>query len=75
MQPLLNLGARIAVIAPAGVPDPDLLESGMALLREWGYDVIPGEHLGASFRYNGGTTQQRTQDLNWALTNEGIDAV
>jgi len=51
------------------------LETGMALLREWGYDVIPGQHLRASFRYNGGTTQQRTQDLNWALTNEGIDAV
>jgi len=75
MQPLLKLGARIAVVAPAGIPDPDLLEAGMALLREWGYEVIPGEHLRAFFRYNGGTTQQRTQDLNWALTGEGIDAV
>ena len=47
----------------------------MALLRDWGYDVIPGENLHASFRYNGGTAQQRAQDLNWALTSEDIDAV
>jgi muramoyltetrapeptide carboxypeptidase len=75
MQPLLKPGARIAIVAPAGIPDADLLEKGMALLRDWGYDVIAGEHLRASFRYNGGTTHQRAQDLNWALTSEAIDAV
>jgi muramoyltetrapeptide carboxypeptidase len=75
MQPLLNSGARIAVVAPAGIPDPALLQMGMDLLREWGYEVVPGEHLRASFRYNGGTTRQRIQDLNWALTSEDIDAV
>ena len=47
----------------------------MDLLREWGYDVVPGEYLRASFRYNGGTTRQRAHDLNWALTSEDIDAV
>ena len=75
MQPLLQPGARIAVVAPAGIPNPEILEQGMGLLREWQYDVIPGKHLHASYRYTGGTVAQRVQDLNWALTSEDIDAV
>jgi muramoyltetrapeptide carboxypeptidase len=75
VQPLLKRGARIAVVAPAGIPDPDLLDKGMALLGDWGYDVVPGKHLRASYRYNGGTLTQRVQDLNWALSGEDLDAV
>lgn len=47
----------------------------MALLREWGYVVVPGRHLLASHRYNGGTVEQRVLDLNWALTSEHVQAV
>lgn len=47
----------------------------MALLREWGYVVVPGRHLLASHRYNGGTLEQRVLDLNWALTSEHVQAV
>lgn len=75
MQPLLHGGARIAVVAPAGIPDPDLLGRGMRLLQDWGYRVVPGESLLASHRYNAGTFAQRVKDLNWALTSEHIDAV
>lgn len=72
---LLKPAARIAVVAPAGIPDRDLLDKGMALLSEWGYEVVPGRHLLASHRYNGGTVQQRVLDLNWALTSEDVQAV
>jgi muramoyltetrapeptide carboxypeptidase len=75
VQPLLKPGARIAVVAPAGIPDPDLLGKGMALLSDWGYDVVPGKHLHASHRYNAGTPAQRVLDLNWALTGENLDGV
>ena len=47
----------------------------MALLREWGYVVVPGRHLLASHRYNGGTLEQRVLDLNWALTSKHVQAV
>jgi muramoyltetrapeptide carboxypeptidase len=72
---LLKPGTRIAVVAPAGIPDRGLLDKGMALLREWGYVVVPGRHLFASHRYNGGTVEQRVLDLNWALTSEDVQAV
>jgi muramoyltetrapeptide carboxypeptidase len=72
---LLKPGTRIAVVAPAGIPDRGLLDKGMALLREWGYVVVPGRHLLASHRYNGGTVEQRVLDLNWALTSEDVQAV
>jgi muramoyltetrapeptide carboxypeptidase len=72
---LLKPAARIAVVAPAGIPDQDLLDKGMALLHEWGYVVVPGQYLLAAHRYNGGTVQQRASDLNWALTSEDVDAV
>ncbi len=72
---LLKPAARIAVIAPAGIPDRKLLDEGMALLRQWGYVVVPGSHLLASHRYNGGTLEQRVADLNWALTSEEVQAV
>lgn len=72
---MLAPGSRIAVVAPAGIPDAGLLDEGMALLRDWGYGVVPGEYLRASHRYNGGTVAQRSADLNWALTSEQVDAV
>lgn len=72
---MLKENAVIAVIAPAGVPDMARVESGMALLRSWGYRTVEGRHLRAVFRYNAGTVQQRSEDLCWALSDPGIDAV
>ena len=32
----------IAVISPAGIPDPAGLEQGLSLIRSWGHEVITG---------------------------------
>ena len=72
---MLNQGARIAVVAPAGRFDKKRLNRGMQLLQEWEYTVVPGPNLGAAHRYFAGTTEQRAADLNWALTDPDIDAV
>jgi muramoyltetrapeptide carboxypeptidase len=75
ISPLLKPGAGIAVIAPAGIPKQAELAQGIALLEDWGYHVIEGEHLYAQYRYNAGTVADRTADLTWALTSPDIDAV
>ena len=75
MPDMLKKNSTIAVIAPAGIPDMEQLEKGMALLRDWGYQVREGRYLRERFRYNAGTAAQRTEDLLWALSDPEIDAV
>ena len=72
---MLKPDANIAVIAPAGVPDPAALDEGIALLRQWGFRVTEGNHLRQRHRYNAGTIAARSADLLWALTDTGIDGV
>jgi muramoyltetrapeptide carboxypeptidase len=72
---MLRPNACIAVIAPAGVPEPADLETGMGLLRHWGFHLIEGTHLRARQRYQAGTVAERAADLAWALTAPGIDAL
>jgi muramoyltetrapeptide carboxypeptidase len=72
---MLPPGARVAVVAPAGIPVPAELEQGISLLRDWGYDAVPGRHLYARHRYNAGTVAERVADLTWALTDSEVDGV
>jgi muramoyltetrapeptide carboxypeptidase len=72
---MLKRNSTIAVIAPAGIPEMDQIQKGIALLRDWGYRVREGRHLRERFRYNAGTGAQRTEDLQWALSDPEIDAV
>ena len=73
--PMLPSGARVAVIAPAGIPTREELEAGVSLLKDWGYDVVEGRHLYARHRYNAGTVSERAADLAWALTDPAVDGV
>ncbi|MFI9007656.1 LD-carboxypeptidase [Actinosynnema sp. NPDC053489] len=43
--PLLRPGDRVTVVSPAGPCPPDLLDAGVARLREWGLDVRPDPHV------------------------------
>ena len=72
---MLKQGARIAVVAPAGRFDKKRLTRGMNILREWEYQLVPGPNLNAAHRYFAGTTEQRIEDMTWALTDPDIDAV
>ncbi|MCF5510573.1 MULTISPECIES: S66 peptidase family protein [Pseudomonas] len=65
----------IAVISPAGIPDPAGLEQGLSLIRSWGHEVITGPHVGAKWRYMAGDNDQRSADLRWAFETTGIDVV
>lgn len=73
--PLLREGARVAVVSPSGVHDPERLSRGVALGESWGLRFTMGRNVRASFRYTAGTVAERAADLTWALTDPDIDAV
>lgn len=72
---MLKPNAHIAAIAPAGIPNLDGVEKGIALVESWGYRVTRAPHIADKHRFAAGTIAVRTEDLNWALTAEDIDAV
>ncbi len=71
----LRSGARIAVVAPAGLFSTDRLQRGMDVVRSWGYDLVEAPNLHAKARYTAGTVEERAADLVWAMTDPDIDAV
>jgi muramoyltetrapeptide carboxypeptidase len=72
---LLRPGSTVAVVAPAGQPQIDGVRAGLDLVRSWGLSVLVGRYLEARHFTTAGTAEQRTEDLVWALTDPGIDAV
>ncbi len=72
---MLKQNANIAVVAPAGIPNLDGVEAGISLVESWGYRISRAPHMGDKHRFTAGTTDQRTRDLVWALSAEGIDAL
>lgn len=72
---MLRAGARVAVVAPAGVYPPARLAAGLAVASGWGLTMVAAPNLGARHRFHAGTVAQRASDLRWALTAPDIDAV
>ena len=71
--PALRPGARLGVFSPSHAFEPDLLEQGMDVVRSWGYDLVPGPHLGRRHRNFAGTDEERLHDLVWALSAVDLD--
>ncbi|MFH8470381.1 LD-carboxypeptidase [Streptomyces sp. NPDC017991] len=70
------LGAKVAVIAPAGPVRPERLERGLELLRGLGLEPVLGRHiLGPVRGYLAAGDAQRASDLEEALADPGIRAV
>nr|WP_207222578.1 LD-carboxypeptidase [Herbihabitans rhizosphaerae] len=76
--PRLREGSRVAVVAPAGPAPEHLLDTGLAVLREWGLDVRVGEHVRErhpKLRYLAGTDSARAADLERAWCDPDVEAV
>ncbi|GGM74101.1 putative carboxypeptidase [Longimycelium tulufanense] len=74
----LRPGDRVAVVAPAGPVQPDLLEAGVGILRDWGLHVEVGRHVldrHPNLGYLAGTDQGRAADLQRAWCDPTIAAV
>jgi muramoyltetrapeptide carboxypeptidase len=75
MSPLLRPGARIGVIAPAGIHDPARLERGLEIIRGYGHRIELFPDLLRPFRYLASNDEQRTAQLIEALSEPSWDAV
>ena len=71
----LSAGARVGIVAPAGVYSPDGLEEAVAFLQSRGFECVLGPRLGSRHRYLAGTDSERLADLEWGLRNPDLDAL
>lgn len=75
IPPFLKPGDRIRIVAPAGKVQKDKVLLGIELLRDEGFDVIPGRNvLNHQFQYSG-TDRQRTDDLQEAINDQEAKAI
>ena len=74
--PALPEGATIAVVAPASPPQTrSELEQATAYFTERGHEVVFGPNHRKVHGYLAGTDEERAADLQWALSEPGIDMV
>lgn len=69
----LSEGDRVALVSPASMPDPGLLDKGVRLLESWGLVV---EHRGSEpVGWRAGSDDDRRRQLQRALDDEGFRAI
>ncbi len=72
----LKPGDKIAIISPASAIDTASVETGVNILRQWGFNPVKGkyvlERVSTGFA---GTKAQRKADLLWALRDPSIKAI
>lgn len=71
-------GARVALVAPAGPPPPELVERAVERVRAWGYEPALLPSVGArhgSARYLSGSDAQRAADVQAAWCDPAYAAV
>ncbi|SFS69677.1 S66 peptidase family protein [Saccharopolyspora flava] len=76
--PRLHPGDVVAVVAPAGPVPTELLETGLALLRDWGLEVRVGKHVldrHSRLDYLAGADADRATDLQRAWCDPEVKAV
>lgn len=71
----LKKGDTVAIVSPASIIDPVLVEKAAATLTLLGYNVHIGKHaLGASGSYSG-TIEERLEDITAALLDPQVRAI
>ncbi len=73
--PRLSAGARVALIAPAGPVTDARIQRADARLRRLGLEAVEGRSIRERRGYLAGDDAARADDVAWALSDPGIDAV
>lgn len=71
----LGAGATVALVAPASPISPEALEEAVSRLEALGLRVRVSAHILARDGFLAGADRERLEDLAWAFTAPGIDAV
>jgi muramoyltetrapeptide carboxypeptidase len=74
--PALRPGATIAIVAPSSPPQTrSEIEQATAYFQGRGYELVFGPNHRRVHGYLAGTDEQRAADVQWALSEPGIDMV
>jgi len=73
--PTLKKGDRVAVVAPAGLVDRNVIEPAINTLESWGLVVTRGDALYERHGVFAGTDDKRLNDMQRALDDEDIKAI
>ena len=71
----LQKGDKIAIVSPSGVINPDYLVGANKLLNEWGFEVVIGKNARNTYGRFAGTSEERIEDLQWAINDKNIKAI
>lgn len=72
----LKPGDKVALLSPSSFTPMENVEAGVAILREWGLQPVVGPNVGKTYKGSyGGTPEERTADLRWALEDPSIKAI
>tara|TARA_B100001057_G_scaffold310771_1_gene310882 strand:- start:2180 stop:3088 length:909 start_codon:yes stop_codon:yes gene_type:complete len=71
----LKKGDAVAVISTARKVSPEELDFAITKIKSWGLNVCFGNNLFKNHHQFSGTTQERAEDLQWALDYNKIKAV
>jgi muramoyltetrapeptide carboxypeptidase len=73
--PRLREGARVALVAPAGPVTEERIAAAHEQCERLGVEPVLGRHVRSKYAaYLAGSDAARLADLQWALTEPGIDA-
>lgn len=61
--PLLKKGDRIGVVAPSGPVEAGTLEKGLGVLRQMGFEPVPGQFVRKRSGFLAGSDKERALDL------------
>lgn len=74
-RPLVRTGARIAVVAPCGIHNPERLQNGLDMIRGNGHTIETLPDIQRPWRYLASDDEQRAGQLIEALSDPQWDAV
>ena len=71
----LKKGDAVALISTARKVNSEELDFAITKIKSWGLNVCFGNNLFKTHHQFSGTTQERTEDLQWALDDNKIKAI
>ncbi|MGZ3883217.1 MAG: S66 peptidase family protein [Bacteroidia bacterium] len=75
LPPALQKGDCVAIVASARKTTAAEMEPASEILKNWGLIVKHAPHLFSAHHQFGGTDEERTADMQWALDDDNIKAV
>jgi len=73
--PFLKQGDKVAIVSTARKIPKDELKFAVDKLKEWGLDIVFGEHLFEEHNQFAGNDEMRTSDFQKALDNDSVKAI